>query len=121
MIIGVMHLARVIIGLLKDLSPFVWLLLRPARALASENLFLRKQLAMYQERGVKPRRPSAAERVTLVVLSRWFDRTDALAVVCPRTLLQWHHEGFRLLWRYKSRPGRPPIPRELQSGFCIEN
>ena len=38
--------------------------------LAAENLFLRKQLALYQERRVKPRRPDPATRVVLVLLSR---------------------------------------------------
>ena len=33
---------------------------------------------MYQKWGVKPRRPSAAERLSWVVLSRWFDWPDAL-------------------------------------------
>ncbi len=82
--------------------------------MASENLFLRKQLAMYQERGLKPRRLSAADRISMVVLSRWFDWRNALVVVGPRTLTRWHRTGFRLFWRYKSQPGRPPIPRELQ-------
>jgi hypothetical protein len=41
--------------------------------LAAENLFLRKQLALYQERRVKPRRPDPATRVVLVLLSRLLD------------------------------------------------
>jgi len=51
---------------------------------------------------------------SLMILSRWFNWRDAL-VVGPRTLTRWHRAGFRLFWRYKSRPGRPPIPRELQT------
>jgi putative transposase len=31
-----------------------------------------------------------------------------------RRLIRWHRAGFRLLWRWKSRPGRPPIPPELR-------
>jgi hypothetical protein len=34
---------------------YLGLCLRPSPALAAENLFLRKQLALYQERQVKPR------------------------------------------------------------------
>src|SRR5205807_4262318 len=34
--------------------------------------------------------------------------------VRPETLIRWHRAGWRLLWRYKSRPGRPPIPLELR-------
>jgi putative transposase len=38
-----------------------------------------------------------------------------LAVVQPATLIRWHHQGFRLFWRWKSTPGRPPIPPDLQA------
>ncbi len=79
--------------------------------LAAENLFLRKQLALYQERHVKPKRPDPATRVVLVVLSRLLDWRALLTVVQPDTLIRWHRQGWRLLWRWKSRPGRPPIPR----------
>ena len=75
-----MRLAGVIVQLLVDLALLMRLLLRPKRAVASENLFLRKQLAMYQERGVTSRRPSAADRILLAVLSQWFDWRDALVV-----------------------------------------
>ena len=34
----------------------------------------------------------------------------------PATVVKWHRTAFRLHWRRKSRgrPGRPPIPREMQ-------
>jgi transposase InsO family protein len=35
--------------------------------------------------------------------------------VQPETFLRWHRQGFRLFWRWKSQPGRPPIPPELQA------
>ena len=105
---------RVIVRLLADLLAFISLLLRRQRTLAAENLFLRKQLAMYRERGLKPRRPDTASRFTLALLSSAFDWRDALLVVQPRTLVRWHRQGFRLLWRWKSRPGRPRIPMELR-------
>ena len=41
---------------LLDLGRLVVFALRSRRALAAENLFLRKQLALFQERRVKPRR-----------------------------------------------------------------
>lgn len=82
--------------------------------LVAENLFLRKQLALYQERRVKPRRPDPATRMVLVLLSRLLDWRALLMVVQPDTLIQWHRQGWRRLWRWRSRPGRPPIPRELQ-------
>jgi transposase InsO family protein len=105
---------KIIIILLGDLARFIWLTLRPQNALAAENLFLRKQLAMFQERKAKPHRPDAPIRIALVLLSRLFHWRDALVVVQPQTLVRWHRQGFRLFWRWKSCPGRPPIPIELR-------
>jgi hypothetical protein len=48
--------------------------LRSRAQLAAENLFLEKQLALYLERQVKPRRADDTTRVTLVVLSHLVDR-----------------------------------------------
>jgi hypothetical protein len=82
--------------------------------LAAENLFLRKQLAFYQERKIKPRRFNNVTRFILVLHSRGFAWQDALANVTPKTFIGWHRAGFRLFWRWKSRPGRPAIPIELR-------
>ena len=100
--------------LLFDLLTLAGFAVRSRTQLAPENLFLRKQLALYQERGVKPRRPDPATRVGLVLLSRLLDWRALLTVVRPDTLIRWHRQGWRLLWRWKSRLGRPPIPRDLQ-------
>ena len=43
---------KTIITLLVDLATFLWLTLSPPNTLAAENLFLRKQLAMF--RSAKP-------------------------------------------------------------------
>jgi hypothetical protein len=51
----VIALAKIAILLLADALRFLILLLRPGRSLIAENLFLRRQLALYKERGVKPR------------------------------------------------------------------
>ena len=87
---------------------------RPNQKLAAENLFLRKQLALYQEREIKPRRADDATRVAIVWLSRAFNWREALVVVRPATLIRWHREGFRLCWKLKSRPGRPALPQAVQ-------
>ena len=60
-------------------------------------------------------RATDATRLSLVWLTRWFDWCQALAVVQPATLIRWHRQGFRLFWRWKSAPGRPPIPPDLQA------
>ena len=101
--------------LLGDSLQFLRLCLRFPTALAAENLFLRKQLALYQERHVTPRRATDATRLALTWLSCWFDWRQALVVVQPATLLRWHREGFRLFWRWRSRRGRPPLPTNVQA------
>ena len=82
--------------------------------LKAENLFPRRQLSLYIERGVKPRRIDPVTRFRLTLLSRHFDWRDGLFVVRPETLLGWHRSAWKLLWRVKSRPGRPAIPPQLQ-------
>ena len=71
--------------LLVDLMRFMGLLFVSRDTLLAENLFLRRQLVLYKERGIKPRRVDAATRVSLAVLSRLFDWRNALVVVRPQT------------------------------------
>lgn len=73
------------------------------RSIEVENLFLRRQLALYMERGVKPRRMDLATRIALALLLRLFDWRDSLVVVRPETLIRWHRAGWKLFWRLKSR------------------
>lgn len=107
---------RTVLLLLRDLFHFVALTCASHHRLAAENLFLRKQLAFYIERKVRPRRLNDAARIALVVLARAIDWRQLLVVVRPDTLVRWHRQGFRLFWRWKSRrPGRPRIPVSLQN------
>src|ERR1700680_899236 len=104
----------IIASRLADLLPLLALGLRSKTSLAAENLFLRKQLAFYQERKIRLRRLDDPTRLTLVWLSRWFDWRNALAIVTPKTFIGWHRKGFQLFWRWKSQSGRPRIPLDLQ-------
>ncbi len=107
-------LFRIVLQLLTDLAGIVPLAVRRQGALAAEILMLRRQLALYVERGVKPRRIDPVTRVRLALLSRFFKWRDALVVVRPETMIRWHRAGWRLFWRLKSRPGRPRIPKQVQ-------
>jgi transposase InsO family protein len=111
----VLQLACTVQTLLVDATHSLSLGLRSRAALAAEILFLRKHLALYEERQVKPRQATNAIRFALVWLSHWFDWRPALRVVQPATFTQWHRQGFRLFWRWKSKAGRPQIPAELQA------
>ena len=106
---------RTALLLVGDLLQFVALVCCSRERLAAENIFLRKQLAFYVERKVKPRRLNDAARIALVLLARVIDWRQLLVVVQPGTLLRWHRRGFRLFWRLRSRRrGRPRIPVDLQ-------
>jgi hypothetical protein len=106
---------QMLLRLLVDLMALTALGFRQRRASAAEILVLRRQLALYTERGIKPRRIDAVTRISLALLSRFFNWQDALVVVRPETMIRWHQAGWKLFWRLKSRPGRPPIPAEIQS------
>src|SRR5499427_3853525 len=109
------HSLRTLSSVARDLVHLLVLVSRSRRALAAENLFLRKQLAMFEERKVKPHRADDSTRLIMVILGRLFAWRDALVNVQPDTFVRWHRKGFRLLWRWKSRPvGRPRIPKDLR-------
>jgi len=108
------HLCRVGAALGVDLVRLLAGSLRFRAALAAENLFLRKQLALYRERQVKPRRASDPLRLALALLAQCFAWREALTIVQPATLIRWHRQAFRLFWRWRSRRGRPRLPAELQ-------
>jgi hypothetical protein len=76
----VIVLVRIILGQLADLVGLIALSVRPRRSVEAENPFLRRELALYKERGVKPRRVDAVTRVSLAFLSRLVDWRDALVV-----------------------------------------
>ncbi|MCU1246990.1 MAG: hypothetical protein JWQ49_19 [Edaphobacter sp.] len=103
----------ILIDTLTDSFRFLRSLTAPRAVLAAENLFLRKQLAFYQGHQIRPRRLTAAARFSLLFWSR-FCNGGALVIVKPETLIGWHRKGFKLFWRWKSRPGRPRIPVELR-------
>src|SRR5882762_8530380 len=114
----------VLIQLAGEMLRWCALAFRSSQSIKAENLFLRRQLALYIERGVKPRRIDPVTRIGLTLLSRLFDWRDALVVVRPETLIGWHRAGWKLFWRLKSGPGRPPIPpetRELIRRMANEN
>ena len=49
-------------------------------------------------------------------MRNWNSWRKPLALVKPETVIAWHRRGWRLWWRWKSRPkevGRPRIPYEV--------
>jgi hypothetical protein len=65
-----LHVARAIVEVLCDLLKLAALFLRSTGAMRAENLALRKQLATYIERGIRPQRLDHAGRVSVSVIER---------------------------------------------------
>lgn len=84
------HLLQTILGVTRDLISLASSAMRSRAQLAAENLFLRKQLALYQERKVKPRRADDGTRIVLAGLSHVLAWRQLLVIVTPETLMRWH-------------------------------
>ena len=83
---------------------------------ALEVLALRQQLAVLKRKRPRPvlnRRDRFFWTTLRRLWSRW---ADALIIVKPETVAQWHRAGFRLYWRWRSRParGRPKVTEEIR-------
>ncbi len=95
--------------------------------LAAENLALRQQLAALHRASKRPRLKKR-DRIFWVWLSHiWSHWRSVLVIVQPSTVVGWHRQGFKLYWRWKSKPkkiGRPQIWREIRDlirRMCREN
>ena len=64
------HLIRTSFAVLLDIGAFTRLRLRPTTALAAKNLFLRKQLGLFVDRKIKPRRATHS----IVPIANYFQR-----------------------------------------------
>ena len=91
-------------------------LTRSRSELMLENAFLRQQLIVLNRQVVRPA-CKPRERVLLVVLASGLRSwKQTLTIVQPDTLLRWHSDLYRWLWKRKSRRkkqrGRPPLSEE---------
>ena len=104
-------------GCIHILSLFIRGILRDRTELATENLALRQQLVILQQKFNRPRLRDR-DRVFWAILSRiWPNWRSAILIVQPDTVVRWHHAGFKLFWRWKSRTGkagRPKIEAEIR-------
>lgn len=118
--------SKSVVALIIPLERVVRRLLRPARAgakliigavgdttptrseLIAENALLRQQ-GIVLRRNIQRPRLNREDRVLLLILARLSGRwRDALHVVSPETLLRWHRDLFKIVWRRTSRPRGQP-------------
>ena len=92
-------------------------LFRSRASLVAEILVLRHQINIQRRHLPKRQTFSAMDRLIFAGLYRLAPTIlNALAILKPETVMEWHRVGFRSLWRWKSRRrgGRPTVPPEIR-------
>src|SRR5271154_1243556 len=89
---------------------------RSRAAVELENLALRHQLRVLRRQRPGRLRLFTFDRLLWVLLYRMWPRClEVMVLVKPATVIQWHRQGFRLFWRWRSRSGRPSVDREIRN------
>ncbi len=92
--------------------------LRSRVSLELEIVALRHQLTVLRRQ--RPGRPRLlpGDRLLWAWLYRlWSSCLNAMVLVKPTTVVQWHHLGFRRYWRWRSPShgrGRPAVAHEVR-------
>jgi hypothetical protein len=83
---------------------------------ALEALALRQRVAVLKRKRPRPKL-NCWDRLFWTALRQCWSRwPDVLVLVKPDTVVGWRRAGFRLYWRWRSRPlgGRPKITEEIR-------
>ena len=108
-----------VVGMITILSALVSLLSFRVRSRASlelELVALRHQVTILRWQRHGQLRLFSTDRLLWVWLYRiWPQVRNAMVLVKPATVVQWHRKGFRLYWRWRSRRlGRPRMSAEIR-------
>src|SRR5260370_4827912 len=110
---------RSVAGMLKLVRSIVSRLVcrfRSRAVVELENLALRHQLHVLRRQRPGRLRLSIFDRLLWVLLYRLWPRClEMMVLVKPATVVQWHRQGFRLFWRWRSKSGRPSVDRESRA------
>ena len=82
-----------------------------------EILALRQQLAVLNRTVHRPKLRRRDRFFWVVLSTLWSKWREVLVIVKPETVINWHRQGFRLYWKWKSRArrvGRPKIAVEIR-------
>ena len=103
---------QLVLSLLAALRVFF----RSRRDIALEVFALRQQVAVLKRKRPRPGLNSWDRLFWTALRSLWPRWRDVLVIVKPETVVGWHGAGFRLYWRWRSRPrgGRPKLPEEVR-------
>ena len=98
------------IGMALDLT-------RSKAELVLENALLRQQLIVLQRQVKRPSLTWRGRALFVFIASKLPSWKTALMIVQPDTLLRWHRDLFRRVWRRKSKrkgkSGRQPLAEEI--------
>jgi putative transposase len=87
---------------------------RSKSELMLENALLRQQLIVLDRQVERPQLSWRERGIIVLLASKLRNWKGALFIVQPDTVLRWHRDLFRLVWRRKSQPkqqgGRRPLP-----------
>jgi putative transposase len=97
--------------------------------LVLENALLRQQLAVLQRQVQRPKLSWRDRALIILLASKLRSWKRALIIAQPDTVLRWHRDLFRWVWRRKSKadkkPGRPPLTdgvvtliKQMAKGNC---
>ena len=92
-------------------------LTRTKSELMLENALLRQQLIVLQRHLKRPALTWRDRALLFLIASKLPSWKTALMIVQPDTLLRWHRDLFRRVWRYKSKRkgkrGREPLAEDI--------
>jgi hypothetical protein len=82
-----------------------------------EVLALRQQVAVLKRKRPRPSLNRLDRFFWATLRYIWPRWSDVLVIVKPETVVGWHRAGFRLYWRWRSRPrgGRPKVSEEIRT------
>jgi putative transposase len=109
---SLLRLVSILLDLVQDALQFLLSGTRSSVAFKAENIFLRKQLALYMEREAKPRRATGATRLSSTLaafcMAECLDQRQAGDIPRPAS------EGFSVALAIESRPrGKPRLSEEV--------
>jgi transposase InsO family protein len=104
------------ITILSALVSLLSFRVRSRASLELELVALRHQVTVLRRQRPGRARLFCADRLLWVWLYQvWPQILNAMVLVKPATVIQWHRKGFRLYWRWRSRHlGRPKMNSEIR-------
>ena len=104
------------VGFILSLFAAVGVYFRSRTDTALEVLALRQQVAVLKRKRPKPPLGPLDRLFWAILRQTWARWKDVLVIVKPETVIAWHRAGFRIYWRWRSRPrgGRPRITEEVR-------